>query len=101
MQKLIARHDKLILESLEDDEQVVGNIIIPDTGKEKTNTYRVLQVGPGRFNEVKGEGYIPMETQIGDLVIIPKALVASIQFDGKEYFTTREVEVRAYIIETE
>ena len=46
-------HDRLIVRRLEEGEQKIGGIIIPDTAKEKPQQGRVLATGSGK---VKADG---------------------------------------------
>ena len=39
--------DRLIVEVLDEEEQTVSGIVLPDTAKEKPQRGRVLAVGPG------------------------------------------------------
>ncbi len=41
-------HDRIIVERLEEGEQVVGGIIIPDTAKEKPQQGKVIAAGHGK-----------------------------------------------------
>ena len=46
--KIRPLYDRLIVERIEDTEQMIGGIIIPDTAKEKPQQGKVLAVGKGR-----------------------------------------------------
>jgi chaperonin GroES len=98
MEKLIAVHDKIVLKKLESEDKMVGGIIIPDTGKEKSNYFQVVSVGRGMYNPHMGN-YYPKEVLVGDIVIVPKAVVTQILVDGDEYYVCREVEVLTVIRE--
>lgn len=91
---LKARHDKIVVVPCEADSGNIGGIIIPDTGKEKSDLYKIIDVGPGRYTEA-GTGRIPMDSVVGELVILPKAVVRLITINGEEFGVTREVEVEA------
>jgi chaperonin GroES len=97
MEKLVqALHDKVILKKVEFNEQVVGGIIIPDTGKEKSNYFEVVDHGDGMYNPHMGN-YYPMKVSVGDMVIVPKAVVTQIIVEGEEYYVCREVEILAIV----
>lgn len=98
MSKLKAFHDRIIMKQLEDQEKMLGGIIVPDTGKERSNFFEILEVGPGKYNEFTGI-LMPMQAKIGDKVVVPKALVRQVMVDGEEYWITREVEIEAIIID--
>ena len=60
-------HDRIIVERLEESEQVVGGIIIPDTAKEKPQQGKVIAAGKGK---VKDDGTVtPLDVQAGDKVL--------------------------------
>lgn len=63
-------HDRLLVERLDEGEQQVGGIIIPDTAKEKPQQGHVLAVGNGRVNE---DGTVrPLDVKRGDTVLFGK-----------------------------
>lgn len=96
MSKLVALHDKVVLKKIESRDEVVGGIIIPDMGAEKSNYFEVVSVGEGMYNPHQGN-YYPMNVKEGDTVIVPKAVVTQIIVDGDEYFVCREVEILSII----
>jgi len=88
-------HDRLIVERIEDTEQMVGGIIIPDTAKEKPQQGKVLAVGRGT---VRDDGTVtPLDVSAGDTVLFGKYSGQEIKLDGTEYFIMREDEVLAVI----
>lgn len=93
--RLRAKHDKIILKPV-DKEEIHGGIIIPDTGKEKSNLYEVIDVGPGRVNEFSPTmARIPMECVVGEIISVKKAVVTIVEIDGVEFGICREVELEA------
>ena len=84
-------HDRLIVERIEDTEQMVGGIIIPDTAKEKPQQGKVLAVGKGK---VKDDGTVtPLDVKAGDTVLFGKYSGQEIKLDGAEYFIMREDDI--------
>ena len=84
-------HDRIIVERLEEEEQEVGGIIIPDTAKEKPQQGKVVAVGKGK---VKDDGGIaPMDVKDGDTILFGKYSGQEIKLDGEEYLIMREDEV--------
>ena len=84
-------HDRIIVERLEEEEQEVGGIIIPDTAKEKPQQGKVVAVGKGK---VKDDGGIaPMDVKEGDTILFGKYSGQEIKLDGEEYLIMREDEV--------
>jgi chaperonin GroES len=89
--KMRPLRDRILVERLEEEEQRVGGIIIPDTAKEKPQQGRVVAVGSGRVND-KGQVF-PLDVKEGDLVLFGKYAGSEIKIDGKEYLIVREDEV--------
>jgi chaperonin GroES len=88
-------HDRLIAQRLEEGEQVVGGIIIPDTAKEKPQQGKVIAVGKGK---VKDDGKVlPMDVKEGDTILFGKYSGQEIKLDGEEYLIMREEEVLAVL----
>ena len=44
-------HDRIIVQRLDEGEQQIGGIIIPDSAKEKPQRGKVLAVGDGRMTD--------------------------------------------------
>ena len=83
--------DRLLVERIEEQEQRVGGIIIPDTAKEKPQQGRVVAAGKGRVND-RGDVF-PLDVKPGDTVLFGKYSGTEIKIDGKEYLILREEEV--------
>jgi len=83
--------DRILVKRIEEQEQRIGGIIIPDTAKEKPQQAKVVAVGSGRVTD---EGKtVPLEVQVGDYVLLGKYSGSDITLDGKEYLIVREDEV--------
>ena len=90
-------HDRIIVQRIEEGEQKVGGIIIPDTAKEKPQQGKVTAVGKGK---VKDDGkVIPLDVKAGDTILFGKYSGQEIKIEGEEYLIMREDEVLA-VIET-
>jgi chaperonin GroES len=88
-------HDRIIVQRLEEGEQKIGGIIIPDTAKEKPQQGRVIAAGNGKVND---EGKrIPLDVKAGDLILFGKYTSQEVKLDGEEYLIMREDEVLAVI----
>ena len=84
-------HDRVIVQRIEEGEQKVGGIIIPDTAKEKPMQGKVIAVGKGR---VEKDGKVtPLDVKAGDTVLFGKYAGQEIKIDGNEYLIIREEEV--------
>ncbi len=86
-------HDRIIVQRLEEEEQQVGGIIIPDTAKEKPQQGKVVAVGKGKVKE--DGGILPMDVKDGDTILFGKYSGQEIKIDGEEYLIMREDEVLA------
>ncbi len=87
--------DRLLLKRLEEQEQKIGGIIIPDTAKEKPQQGKVVAVGTGRIND---EGkLIPLDVKVGDTVLFGKYSGTEIKLEGTEYLIVREEEILGII----
>ena len=95
--KIRPLHDRLIVERIEETEQQVGGIIIPDTAKEKPQQGRVLAVGKGKVQD--DDTVVPVDVKAGDKVLFGKYSGQEIKLDGTEYFIMREDEVLGVIEE--
>jgi len=88
--------DRLVVEPLEKDVETFagGELVLPDTAKEKPQQGRVLAVGPGARDE---EGRrIPMDVSVGDRVIFAKYAGTTFKGeDGKELLLMKEGDVLA------
>ena len=88
-------HDRIIVERIDEGEQKVGGIIIPDTAKEKPMQGKVIAVGKGR---VEKDGRItPLDVKANDTVLFGKYAGQEIKVDGNEYLIIREEEVLGVI----
>jgi chaperonin GroES len=87
--------DRILVKRIEEQEQVRGGIIIPDTAREKPQEGRVVAVGKGRVND-KGETF-PLDVKEGDTVLFGKYAGTEIKLDGEEYLIVKEDEVLGII----
>jgi chaperonin GroES len=83
--------DQVLLRRLEESEQKIGGIIIPDTAKEKPQQAEVVAVGAGRVLE-DGKR-LPLEIKAGDKVLIGKWSGSEVRIDGQDYVIVKESEV--------
>jgi chaperonin GroES len=90
-------HDRVIIERIEDTEQRVGAIIIPDSAKEKPQQGKILAAGKGRIE--KDGKVTPLDVKAGDTILFGKYAGQEIKIDGLEYLIMREEEVLG-VIET-
>ena len=91
-------HDRIIVQRIEEGEQKIGGIIIPDTAKEKPQQGKVIAAGSGK---VKDDGKrIALDVKAGDSILFGKYSGQEIKLDGEEFLIMREDEVLAVIDES-
>jgi chaperonin GroES len=88
-------HDRVLVKRMEQQEQVRGGIIIPDTAKEKPQEAEVVAVGPGKLTD-DGKR-TPLEVQPGDRILMGKYSGSEIKIDDMDYVICREDEILAVI----
>ncbi len=84
-------HDRIIVQRLEEGEQKVGGIIIPDTAKEKPQQGEVIAVGPGGRDE-SGK-LLPLDVQVGDRVLFGKWSGTEVKLDGEDLIIMKESDI--------
>ena len=88
-------HDRIIVRRIEEGEQKVGGIIIPDTAKEKPQQGKVIAAGNGK---TKDDGKrIPLDVKEGDTILFGKYSGQEIKIEGEEHLIMREDEVLAVL----
>ena len=88
-------HDRVLVKRIEEEEQVKGGIIIPDTAKEKPQEAEVVAVGPGKLQD-DGKRQ-PMDVNSGDRILIGKYSGSEIKIDDEDYVILREDEILAVV----
>ena len=86
-------HDRILVQRLDEGEQKIGGIIIPDTAKEKPQQGKVIAAGSGKTND-DGKR-IPLDVTAGDTILFGKYSGQEIKLDGQEYLIMKEDEVLA------
>jgi chaperonin GroES len=96
MSKLQPLNGYLILRPIEEEEQMYGNIVIPDLGKERPEMGEVIATSSTyNFNSDK---FVESNLQVGDKVLIPKLGSLRITVEGEEYFITKEQDVYSKLV---
>lgn len=95
MNKLRPVNGNVILRPIEEEEQISGNIIIPDMGKERPEMGEIVAISEV-YNFNKGE-YAPTILKVGMKVLIPKMGAQSITIEGEEYYITAQNSVLSIV----
>ena len=95
MTKVKPLRDRVLVRRIEELEQRVGGIIVPDTAKEKPQRAEVVAVGSGRVldNGTK----VPPSLKPGDQVLVGKWSGTEVKIDDKEYLILKEEEILGVI----
>ena len=88
-------HDRILVQRLEEGEQNVGGIIIPDSAKEKPQRGTVIAAGNGRHTN-QGKR-VALDVKKGDTILFGKYSGQEIKLDGVDYLIMKEDEVLAAI----
>ena len=88
-------HDRIVVKRIEETENKLGSLFIPDSAKEKPQEGEVVAVGNGkRLDDGKLQ---PLDVKAGDRILFGKYSGSDIKLDGQEYMIMREDEVLAII----
>ena len=93
--KIRPLQDRVLIKRVEEQEQVRGGIIIPDTAKEKPQEAEVVAVGPGKLDD-DGKRQ-PVDVKVGNRVLVGKYSGSDIKVDGEDYVIVREDEILAVV----
>ena len=88
-------HDRIIVSRIEEGEQKVGGIIIPDSAKEKPQQGKIIAAGKGRIE--KDGKVTPLDVKAGDTILFGKYAGQEIKLDNEEYLIMREEEILGVI----
>jgi len=81
--------DRVLLETLESEEKKVGNIIIPDTAKEKPQIGKIIAVG--------NDEDLQKIVKVGDKVVYAKYGGTELELEGKKYLIVQRSDILGII----
>ncbi|KAB2906435.1 MAG: co-chaperone GroES [Anaerolineae bacterium] len=94
--KLRPLADRVVVEPKEKEETFAGGqLVLPETAKEKPQQGVILAVGNGRLDE-SGKR-ITMDVKEGDLVLFAKYAGTEIKLDGKKLLILKESDILAVV----
>ncbi len=88
-------HDRLLVRRLDEGEQTVGTIIVPDSAKEKPQRGVVVAIGLGKVKE-DGSRQQP-DVKAGDTILFGKYSGQEVTIDGETTLVMREDDVLAIL----
>ncbi|MBZ0287137.1 MAG: co-chaperone GroES [Anaerolineae bacterium] len=84
--------DRVVIEPVEQEDTFAGGqLVLPETAKEKPQQGMILAVGAGRRDE-DGER-IEMDVKVGDRVLFAKYAGTEIKMDGKKLLILKESDI--------
>ena len=95
--ELEALFNAVIVKPIESEETTVGNIIVPDLGKEKNESGLIISIGPGQ-STITGD-FIATILKVGDKVILPTQGFTKLPYNGEDYYVGPENQILAKITE--
>lgn len=93
--KIKPLHDRVLVKRIDDEEEVRGGIVIPDTAKEKPQEGEVVAVGEGKIldNGTK----VKMSVKAGDRVLFGKYSGSEVKLGDEEFLVMREDDILGVI----
>ncbi len=95
--KLRPLHDRVVIRPIEKEETFAGGqLVLPETAKEKPQQGEIIAVGPGRYDE-EGDKRLPLDVKVGDQVLFAKYAGTEIKLDGEKVLILKENDILAVI----
>lgn len=93
--KIKPLHDRVLVKRIDEEEEVRGGIVIPDTAKEKPQEGEVVAVGEGTVldNGTK----VKMSVKAGDRVLFGKYSGSEVKLGDEEFLVMREDDILGVI----
>ena len=83
--------DRVLVKYVDEDEQVKGGIIIPDSAKEKPQEAEIVALGTGKKDD--DGNAVAFQVKKGDRVLISKYGGTEVKIDDIEYQLVREDDI--------
>lgn len=93
--KIKPLHDRVLVKRIDEEEEVRGTIVIPDTAKEKPQEGEIVAVGDGKVldNGTK----VKMSVKTGDRVLFGKYSGSEVKLGDEEFLVMREDDILGVI----
>jgi chaperonin GroES len=88
-------HNNIVIKQTDNTEEMYGNILVPDMGKEKPLMGEIVAVGKGRTTETGA--FVETQLEVGQTVVFPAFGGIKLTVDGEEYVVCKETELIAVI----
>ncbi|MDR0755407.1 MAG: co-chaperone GroES [Puniceicoccales bacterium] len=83
--------DRVLVKMIEENEQIKGGIIIPDSAKEKPQEAEVVALGTGKKD--KEGNLVPFQVKTGDRVLISKYGGTEVKIGDQKLTLLREDDI--------
>ena len=87
--------DRVLVQPEDEEEQVKGGIIIPDTAKEKPQRGKIVAIGTGKTDDSGKK--IALNVKKGDNVLYGKYSGTEVRLDDEDYLIMPEGDILAII----
>ena len=84
-------YDRIVIKRLEEKENKVGGLYIPDSAKEKPQEGEVVAVGKGK--RLEDGTVVPLDVKVGDKILFGKYSGSDIKIDGEDLLIMKESDV--------
>ena len=86
--------DKVVVEATSKEETTKSGLFLPTAAQEKSQTAKVVAVGPG--GTVNGKDVV-MQVKVGDVVLYAKYSGSDFKVDGKEFTIISQNDILAIV----
>ena len=88
--------DRVVVEPIDREETFAdGQLVLPETAKEKPQQGKVIAVGAGRKDDAGKR--IPMDVEVGDEVLFAKYAGTEIKLTGQKLLILKESDILAIV----
>tara|TARA_Y100001934_G_C11898797_1_gene561207 strand:- start:189 stop:482 length:294 start_codon:yes stop_codon:yes gene_type:complete len=87
--------DRVLVQPEDEEEQIKGGIIIPDTAKEKPQRGKIVAVGTGKTDDAGKK--VALNVKKGDSVLYGKYSGTEVRLDDEDYLIMPEGDILAII----
>ena len=88
--------DRVVVQANEAETTTASGLVIPDTAKEKPQEGTVVAVGPGRIDD--NGNRVPLDVNVGDVVIYSKYGGTEVKYGGEEYLVLSARDLLAVVV---
>lgn len=81
----------IVVKEIQESEQMVGNIFLPDMGKEKPLICEVVAVS-NTYNWHNGDS-VKSEVSVGDLALIPRMGSQRVSLDNEDFIMCKSTDI--------